>query len=104
LTKVLQGETQTPPSIEEFVTQGLETGGYSEQDDQGNLKKTEVLVQKGDTALSTPLSDQEKAKSKALIKKGHDTSPSTPKKSATNTIGKHPSTEINSHIKSLTPL
>jgi hypothetical protein len=104
LPKVLQGETQTPPSTQEVVTQGLETGSSSGQDTQGNLKKTEVLTQKVDTALSNPPGNQAKVQSEALIKKGQDTSPSTPNKSATNTAGQQPSTEIGSPIKSLTPL
>jgi hypothetical protein len=49
-------------------------------------KKTEVLTQKVDTALSNPPGNQAKAQFEALIKKkGQDTSPSTPNKPATNT-------------------
>jgi hypothetical protein len=86
------------------MTQVLETRGSSEQDDQGNPKKTKILMQKGDIALSNPPGNQEKSQSEALIKKGHDTSLSTPNKPATNTARKQPSTEIGSPIKSLTPL
>jgi hypothetical protein len=70
LPKVLQGENQTPPSMQEVATRGLETGGSNEQDAQGNLKKIEVLTSKGDTALSNPLGDQAKAQFEDLIKKG----------------------------------
>jgi hypothetical protein len=61
-------------------------------------------MKKGDTALSNPLGDQEKYQSEASLKKGQDTSPSTPNKLTTNTTGKKSSTEIGIPIKSLTPL
>jgi hypothetical protein len=61
-------------------------------------------MQKVDTALSNPPGNQAKAQFEALIKKGQDTSPSTPNKPATNTTEKQPSTEIGSPIMSLTPL
>jgi hypothetical protein len=57
-----------------------------------------------DTALSNPSGNQAKSQFEDLIKKGHDTSPTTPNKPATNTVGKQQSTEIGSPIMSLTPL
>jgi hypothetical protein len=57
-----------------------------------------------DTALSNSPGDQAKAQLETLIKKGQDTSLSTPNKIATNTTGKQPSTEIGNPIMSLTPL
>jgi hypothetical protein len=54
--------------------------------------------------LSNPPCDQEKSQFEALIKNGHDTSPSTPNKPATNIEEQQPSTEIGSPIMSLTPL
>jgi hypothetical protein len=57
-----------------------------------------------DTALSNPPGNQEKSQFEALIKKGQDTSPSTPNKPATNTAGQQLSTEIGNPIMSLTPL
>jgi hypothetical protein len=104
LPKVLQGEAPTSPATQEIATQNLETGSSSEQDAQGNLEKTEVLTQKGDTALTNPPDDQTKAQAEALIKKGQEKSPSTPDKSTTNTAGQQPSTEIGNPIKSVTPL
>jgi hypothetical protein len=54
--------------------------------------------------LTNPLDDQTKAQAEALIKKGEEKTPSTPEKSATNTVGKQPSTDIGSPIKSVTRL
>jgi hypothetical protein len=59
---------------------------------------------KVDTSLSNPLGNQAKSQLEAFLKKGQDTSPSTPDKPVTNTIEKQPSTEIGSPIISLTPL
>jgi hypothetical protein len=82
----------------------LEAGSSSEQDTQIDLKKAEVLTQKMDTALSNPPGNQAKSQLEDLIKKGQDSSPSTPNKPATNTVEQQPSTEIGSPIMSLTPL
>jgi hypothetical protein len=82
----------------------LERGFSSKQDTQEDPKKTEVLTQKVDTALSNPPGNQAKAQFETLIKKGQDTSPSTPIKPTTNTAGQQPSIEIGSLIMSLTPL
>jgi hypothetical protein len=54
--------------------------------------------------MTNPPDDQTKAQVEALIKKGQEKSPSTPEKSATNTSGQQPSTEIGSPIKLVTPL
>jgi hypothetical protein len=78
LPKVLQGEIPTPPATQEIEVQSLETKNSSGQDAQESWEKTEVLTQKG------PLS--------------------TPGKSATDTVGKQPFTEIGSPIQSITPL
>jgi hypothetical protein len=104
LPKVLQGETPTPPATQKIEVQSLETRSSSGQDAQENLEKTEVLTQKGDTTLTNPPSDQAKAQTEALIKKGEENPLSTPGKSATDTVGKQPSTEIGSPVQSITPL
>jgi hypothetical protein len=104
LPKVLQGETQISPSTREVITQGLETRGPNEEDIQGSSKKAKDLMQKEDPALSNPSGDQAKAQFEALIKKGQDTPPSIPNKSATNTTEQPQFTEIGSPIMSLTPL
>jgi hypothetical protein len=81
LPKVLQGETQTPPSTQEVVTQGLETGSSSGQDTQKSLEKTDVLTQKANTTLPNSPGNQTKAQIEALLKKGQETPSSTPDKS-----------------------
>ena len=68
------------------------------------MEKIEVLTLKGDTTLTNPPSDQAKAQTEALIKKGEEKPLSTPDKSDTDTVGKQPSTKIGSPIKSVTPL
>jgi hypothetical protein len=68
--KVLQGESQISPLIQETATHGLEAGSSNRQCTHENLNKTEVLTQKVDTALSYPPGNQEKAQFEALIKKG----------------------------------
>jgi hypothetical protein len=70
LPKILQGEPHTSPSTQEVTTQGLEARSSSGQDTQEDPKKTEVLTQKVDIALSNPPGNQAKAQFEALIKKG----------------------------------
>jgi hypothetical protein len=86
------------------VTQGLEIGSSSKKDTQENVNKAKVLAQRVDTTSSNPLGGQTKAQIEALLKRGWETPFSTPNKSATNTAGKHPSTEIRIPIKSVTTL
>jgi hypothetical protein len=57
-----------------------------------------------ETSLSNPLDAQDKAQIEAFLKKGEDTSPSTPNKPVTDTTEKQMSTDIGNPIFSLTPL
>jgi hypothetical protein len=91
LPKALQGETPTPPAAQRIETQSVETGSSSGQDAQEHLEKTKVLIQKEDTTLTNPPSDQAKAQAEALIKKGEEQPPFTPSKSTTDTASNnHP--------------
>jgi hypothetical protein len=59
-------------------------------------------MQEVEASLSNPLGPQAKAHLEAFLKKGQDTSPSTPATSVANTVEQQPSTEIGTPITSLT--
>ena len=90
--KVLQGDLVAPSPTQETVSPCFETESSGKKETKENPKDTEVLIEELEALVSTPLGPQAKAQLEAFLKKGHDTSPSTPATSAANTAEQQSST------------
>jgi hypothetical protein len=83
---------------------GFEPGSYGKHNIEKTTKSSEVLTQKSEASLSSPIGPLEMAQLKAFLKKGKDASLSTPSTLVVNTVEQQWSIEINTPITSLTPL
>jgi hypothetical protein len=104
LLKVLQGESVATSPTKESVPPSFESGNFSKKDTNETPKGFEVLTQELKVSLSIRLGPQAMTQLETFLKKGKDTSPSTPASSVANTTEQQPSTDIDTPITSLTPL
>jgi hypothetical protein len=104
LPKILQGESIVAPSAQKSIPLGFELGNSGKHNIEDNLESSEVLTQKLEASLSSPLDPHATDQLEAFLKQGQDVSLSKPATPASNTAEQRPSTEIDTPIISLTPL
>jgi hypothetical protein len=106
LPKILQGEHVVTPFSQEAKSMDSESIRSGKHKFEESPKISEVLTQKLEASLSSPLGPQTKVWLKAFLKQGQTVSPSSPTTpvGTSNTIEQQQYTEIGSPVTSLTPL